>query len=250
MSQMWLLGTSDLRKTISLTRSLISAVILATLFTASGLEYSHADTLSGKQILDEVAPNQILLSNRTRGAFELKAGNLRSTTLAGGQDHSYVIRLSSGEFAILVVDPTDIELNVKVVGPAGNLIIDVPCPYGTAAAENIYVEGSITGLYRILIRPTRKFAKSGRYEIKFAVLRRTTLRDSMRAKAQRSLPVGYRVIDAQNDYRIPIRESLNALARLKESLRLSELSNDLHGQGGRGIELDGDYQQLFCDFLC
>ena len=165
-----------------------------------------------------------------RTDLDLEPERTRSAMLSGGQDHSYRIRLAASEFALVVVDPVDIELDVKVFGPAGDLITRVLCPYGMAAAQKVYIVASVAGSYRVLIRPTRKLAKPGSYEVKIAEKRRAKPEDRMRAKAQRIFPKGYRVLDDEG-YRNPTQKSLNALGRLKESLQLSERSNDLHGQG-------------------
>ena len=45
-------------------------------------------------------------------SFDLGIGALNSRDLAGGQRHSYRLKLNAKQFALLVVDPTDIELVV------------------------------------------------------------------------------------------------------------------------------------------
>jgi len=183
------------------------------------------------------APHQRLLTNIQNRAKEtgqdssdLELGKPNSRELAASQHDSYRLKLIAGQFALLTIDPTDIELVLTVIGPDGHQITRIACSYGTKAAESVYIVARDPGFFLVLVRASGEFAPPGHYDLRVVELRHATPKDRDRSEAQRTLVEGYKLLDSPGPYRIPVDRAENALAQFRKSLHFWKQSDDLRGE--------------------
>jgi CHAT domain-containing protein/tetratricopeptide (TPR) repeat protein len=106
--------------------------------------------------------------------------------LAGGEAHSYRLRLVAGQFCHLVVDQRGIDVVVGFYGPGGEKIVEVDSPNGANGPELVSLAAEASGDYRLEVRSPSKNAPAGRYELKVEELRAATPQDRTRVAAQKA----------------------------------------------------------------
>src|SRR2546423_3424264 len=90
-------------------------------------------------------------------------------SLAADETHSYVLILSSGQYAHVVVDQRGVDVVLTVFGPRGDKIVRVDGPNGNHGVEPIFLVADTAGAYRIEVHSTSNVP--GRYEMKLEELR-------------------------------------------------------------------------------
>lgn len=83
----------------------------------------------------------------------LVSGRPIESPLSGGERHTYVLTLQSGQFAHVTVEQYGIDVVITVIDPDGQTIKEVDSPTGTQGTEHVTLEARITGTYRLVIRP-------------------------------------------------------------------------------------------------
>ena len=104
--------------------------------------------------------------------------------IKGGETHSFRIALTSGQFLHVLVEQEDIDVITASFGPDGKQLTESNSPNDRWGTEPILVVASVTGEYRVEIRPSNNKAQAGRYRIKIVTLRDATPVDKGHATAQ------------------------------------------------------------------
>src|SRR5882672_5381779 len=106
----------------------------------------------------------------------LQPGITIQRNLAGGQSHSFTIKLEQDQFLQFVVDQHGIDVIVRVFSPESKSLGEFDSPNGTEGPENVSLVAVTAGVYRIEVAPLGQMENfaPGRYEIKIVELRRAT----------------------------------------------------------------------------
>jgi CHAT domain-containing protein len=172
------------------------------------------------QVVDESAKASDARQERADGrALELDKPIERD--MSGGESHFYQLAITSGHFALVVVEQKGIDVAVKLFAPDGKLFIEVDSPNGTQGPEPFSLIGGATGIYRLEVSSLEKNAKRGSYEAKLLELRPATQQDRDRFGARQSFDEGVR-LHTQNT-----RDSLlAAVKKYEEAVSLYRAAGD------------------------
>ncbi|MBO0720443.1 MAG: tetratricopeptide repeat protein [Blastocatellia bacterium] len=104
----------------------------------------------------------------------LEPGKPVKRELAGGQQHSYQIRLSADQFLKVIVEQQGIDVVVQVSGPDGKQILEFDSEILPEGQEEVSLVAEAAGEYRLAVSPKLKEAPAGGYEIRIEELRVST----------------------------------------------------------------------------
>jgi CHAT domain-containing protein/tetratricopeptide (TPR) repeat protein len=126
------------------------------------------------------------------GGDQLEPGKTVERDLAGGESHSYLIALSSGQFLQAVIAQGQTDLMATLFGPDGRQVDQFDGRwYGP---EPVCYVAEASGSYRLEIRPLNKTAARGTYQLKVEELRAPTPQDRTRVAALKASTEGKRLI--------------------------------------------------------
>jgi CHAT domain-containing protein len=151
--------------------------------------------------------------------------------LSGGQTHSYQIALNAGDYLRVVITSRGVVLKPELFAP------DSPTASGThiSTAElrsvSLIAEGA--GNHKLIIRPARNDAKSGRYELKIESLRPATEQDKLRIAAENAESDGIQKKTASPE------KWREIIANFEEALTLWRRLGDRQGELRTLIRLGG-----------
>jgi CHAT domain-containing protein/Tfp pilus assembly protein PilF len=114
----------------------------------------------------------------------LEAGQPIRRELAGGQQHSYQIRLSADQFLKVAVEQDGIDVSVQVLGPDGKQIMEFNSEIRTRGQESVSLVAEAAGDHLLTVRSRQKAAPPGGYDILIEELRAATEDDRALYKAQ------------------------------------------------------------------
>src|SRR5262249_22279225 len=122
----------------------------------------------------------------------LEPGKLIERDLAGGETHSYLIKLVSGQCSHAVIAQRQMDLTATLFGPDGQQVSQFDSRwYGP---EPVYFVAESSGGYRLEIRPLQQTAARGSYQLRVEELRAPTPQDQTRVAALRTSAEGKRLI--------------------------------------------------------
>jgi CHAT domain-containing protein len=107
--------------------------------------------------------------------------------LAGGQAHTYQIKLTTGQFMRVVIEQKGIDVAVALVASDGEQLSEVNLSSGAFGQESLSQEVALSGDYRIVIRTVTATAPKGAYGAKLEVKAAATAQDKQRIAAERLL---------------------------------------------------------------
>ncbi len=164
---------SEIRKRQAENRALsripISLLLSALLITPSTQSAPHVRMLQ--------TPKEARSSKTEMDFPSLKQGEPIKSELAGGQQHSYQIRLNGDQFLKVVVKQDGIDTVVKLIKPDGKQIIEFDGDRSTKGQENVSWAAEEPGIYRLEVAAKYKNAAVGQYEIQVVEQRLATEND-------------------------------------------------------------------------
>ncbi|MEW6736680.1 MAG: CHAT domain-containing tetratricopeptide repeat protein, partial [Acidobacteriota bacterium] len=104
----------------------------------------------------------------------LVLGKTIERELKGGETHSYIIALNTGEYLHTLVQQKGIDVVVLLFSPEGRQIIEVDSPNGTYGPEPIYFIAETAGLYRLDVHSLVREDYNGLYSVTVAELAEAT----------------------------------------------------------------------------
>ncbi len=107
----------------------------------------------------------------------IEAGKPARRELAGGQQHSYQIRLIADQFLKVAVEQYGIDVVVRVSGVDGKQIADLDSERRTSGKEIVSLVAKTAGEYRLDVRSRIKNVQAGSYELRVEELRDATEND-------------------------------------------------------------------------
>src|SRR5262249_54013476 len=95
----------------------------------------------------------------------LEPGKAIKRELAGGDTHTYQIRLNAGQFLKVIVKQQGIDVVAQLSGPGGEQIAEIDGEGRSHGQELASLVVEADGAYQMMVRPRRKQAPAGGYEI-------------------------------------------------------------------------------------
>jgi len=90
--------------------------------------------------------------------------------LSGGQSHAYQVQLPAGQYIRLVIEQRGIDLEAKLIGPDGKLIIKFDADFRSMGQETVSWVADEAGTYRLEVGAKYKNSAAGSYEIRMVEL--------------------------------------------------------------------------------
>jgi CHAT domain-containing protein/Tfp pilus assembly protein PilF len=225
------------------TSSLQSCGLYSIQWTPLMPDLLRAGALAATSLRPGAPPAQAPASERgaaqsSQESISLEPGKPVERELSGGQSHSYMITMISGQYLRIVVEQRGIDVAVALFKPDGKNISEADSEKATVGSETISAIAEAAGAYRIEVRSPEKTAKTGRYEIKVEELREATAEDKHRVAAE---SVFREAKQLQNG---TLEAKKKSIEKYHEALELYRSAGDRRGEAGalRGIGLV--YQSL------
>ncbi len=159
-------------------------------------------------------------------AYTLAVGQPVAREMRGGEQHTYQVTLSAGQYARMVVDQKGIDVVLALLGADGKPLLEVDNNLsGTRGMEVVSLVAEVSGAYLFNVRSLEKGASAGRYEVRIEDLRAATEADRTRVAAERSYFAG-----AQLQGERTAESRRKAIERYGEALRLMREAGDRRGE--------------------
>jgi CHAT domain-containing protein len=159
-------------------------------------------------------------------AYTLVVGQPVVRELKGGEQHTYQVSLSAGQYARIIVEQKGIDVVVALFGADGKSLLEVDNNLsGTRGMEVVSLVADVRGTYVFKVRSLQKDASTGRYEVRIEDQRTATDADRTRIAAERSYFAG-----AQLQGERTAESRRKAIERYGEALRLMRAAGDQRGE--------------------
>jgi CHAT domain-containing protein/Tfp pilus assembly protein PilF len=110
-------------------------------------------------------------------ALALEPGRVIKRDLAGGQRHSYRIKLTADQSIKLTVEKDGIDVVVQVREADGKGTLNFDSDLSKHGEESVSMVADLTGDYRFIVQPKEETAAPGHYQIRIEELRPATEND-------------------------------------------------------------------------
>ena len=161
-----------------------------------------------------------------RSAHSLAVEQPVAREMRGGEEHTYQVMLSAGQYARVVVEQKGIDVVLVLLGAEGKPVLEVDNNLsGTRGLELVSLMAEVSTTYHLNVRSLEKGASAGRYEIRIEDLRAATDTDRTREAAERSYFAG-----AQLQGERTAESRRQAIERYGEALRLMREAGDRRGE--------------------
>src|SRR5262245_14475437 len=107
----------------------------------------------------------------------LETGKPHKRRLAGGQQHTYRIRLAADQFLKAIIEQDGIDVAASLLGPDGKQIMGLDSESRLRGPETVEQVAEAEGDYLLVVQARRKEAPVGAYEIRIEELRAATEND-------------------------------------------------------------------------
>ena len=146
--------------------------------------------------------------------------------MRGGEQHTYQVMLSAGQYARIALEQKGIDVVLVLSGADGKPLLEVDNNLsGTRGLEVVSLVAEVSGAYLFNVRSLEKGAATGRYEVRIEDLRTATDADRTRVVAERSYFAG-----AQLQGERTAESRRKAIERYGEALRLMREAGDRRGE--------------------
>ncbi len=173
----------------------------------------------------------LLLSANTaesqpESAYPLTMGQPVAREMRGGEQHTYQLTLTAGQYARVALEQKGIDVVLALLAPDGTTLLEVDNNLsGTRGMEMVSLVADAGGTYVFNVRSLQKGASAGRYEVRIEDLRPATEADRKRVAAERSYFSG-----VQLESKRTAESRRKAIELYVEALRLMRESGDQRGE--------------------
>jgi CHAT domain-containing protein/Tfp pilus assembly protein PilF len=115
----------------------------------------------------------------------LELGKPIKRELAGGDSHTYRIRLAADQFLKVVIEQDGIDVVARLQGTDGKQIMEFDSERRLRGQETAPLVAEAEGDYRLVVQPGQKAAPTGAYEIRIEELRAATENDRALQEARK-----------------------------------------------------------------
>lgn len=159
-------------------------------------------------------------------AYTLTVGPPVVREMRGGDQHTYQVKLSAGQYARVVLEQKGIDVVLALLGADGKPLLEVDNNLsGTRGMEVVSLVAEVSSAYVFNVRSLEKGASAGRYELRIEELRTATDADRTRVAAERSYFAA-----AQLQAERTGESRRKAIERYGEALRLMREVGDRRGE--------------------
>jgi CHAT domain-containing protein/Tfp pilus assembly protein PilF len=167
-----------------------AAIFLPLLLLFSLPAIFSSDKVFGREVdLERQSAQQTHDANGATGDEKeisaLEPGRRIKRAMAGGQRHSYQVKLDAGQFLKVIVEQLGIDVVILVYGPDGELLSEMDSENRLPGQDGASLVAEVAGDYRVALRPRLEKAPAGDYEIRIEDLRAATGFDRDLYKARR-----------------------------------------------------------------
>lgn len=156
----------------------------------------------------------------------LVVGQPVAREMRGGEQHTYQVNLSAGQYARIVVEQKGIDIVLALSGADGRTLLEVDNNLsGTRGMEVVSLIAEVSGSQLFNVRSLAEGASAGRYEVRIEDLKTATETDRTRVAAERSYFAG-----AQLQRERTGESRRKAIERYGEALRLMREAGDRRGE--------------------
>jgi CHAT domain-containing protein/uncharacterized protein HemY len=162
--------------------------------------------------------------------------------LTAGETNTYSLTLNKGQYASVVIERRDLDVNLSLYDPAGGVLLQVECRQSSLTPVSLIAQRS--GVYRFEVRPLEKEQIRGHYELHVEEIRPARAEDGYRIAAQSAVAEGQQLLGEWNE-----ESSLSAISKFKDSLQLWRAAGDRRAESytlrriGDVYQPLGDYKQ-------
>lgn len=159
-------------------------------------------------------------------AYTLAVGQPVAREMRGGEQHTYQVSLSAGQYLRMVLEQKGIDVVLAVLGADGKPLREVDNNLsGTGGSEVISLVAEVSGVYLFNVRSLEKGASPGRYELRIEDLRTATEADRTRVTAERVYFIGAQLQSVRTG-----ESRRKAIESYGEALRLMREAGDRRGE--------------------
>jgi CHAT domain-containing protein/Tfp pilus assembly protein PilF len=159
-------------------------------------------------------------------AYNLVAGQPVAREMRGGEQHTFQVNLTAGQYTRLALEQKGIDVVLALLSADGKPLFEVDNNLsGTRGMEMVSLVAEVSGAYVFTVRSLEKGASAGRYELRIEDLRAGTELDHKRVAAERSYFAGSHL---QGERTAESRRK--AIERFGEALRLMREAGDRRGE--------------------
>lgn len=167
---------------------------------------------------------QVISPQGSAHAPALESGHPVERELAGGQTHSYQLKLAANQFLHLVVEPRGGDMEIALSDLVGKQLAKIGGAGQAQEPVALFWVAESGGVYGLEVRSLEK-ERVGHYKLTVAELRDATARDRSRVAAQQAFAEGIR-LQAQ-----PATDSRHkAIEKYQESVPLWHSAGDLQSE--------------------
>ena len=157
---------------------------------------------------------------------KLIVGQIAARELKGGEQHVYLVTLTAGQYARVVVEQKGIDVAFGLHDADRQTLFEVDNNLsGTRGPEIISLVVDVSRAYIFSVRSPSKDATAGRYELRIEVLRTATEADRTRVAAERAY-----LAAAKSQSEGTGESRLKAIEQYSEALRLMREAGDRRGE--------------------
>ena len=157
--------------------------------------------------------------------------------LTAGETNTYFIKLNKGQYASVVIERRDLDVNLVLYDPAGGVLVQVECGKSSLTPVSLIAQSS--GVYRLEVRSVAIEQIRGHYELHVEEIRPAIAEDSYRIAAQTAVAEGQQLLREWKE-----ESSLSAISRFKDSLQLWKAAGDRRGEANTLRRIGDVYQPL------
>jgi hypothetical protein len=146
---------------------------------------------------------------------KLESGKQIETNLAGGESHTYQLKLRAGQFLRVVVEQKGIDVALRLVGPDGRQLLESDLTDTLGAREPLSFEVKAAGDYRLIVRANGVAILSGAYQVLMDLKTAAGEQDRKRIAAEQLL-IEAVVMTRQMDFQPSIEKRQQSLMLWRE----------------------------------
>ncbi len=159
-------------------------------------------------------------------ADPIVVGQLVAREMRGGEQHTYQLKLSAGQYARIACEQKGIDVVLTLLGADGKSLLEVDNNLsGTRGMEVVSLVAEAAGDYVFNVRSLEKGASGGRYELRIEDLRTATEADRTRVAAERAYFAGAKLQSERTG-----ESRRKAIEQYGEALRLMREADDRRGE--------------------
>jgi CHAT domain-containing protein/Tfp pilus assembly protein PilF len=137
----------------------------------------------------------------------LEPGEPVKREMAGGQQHTYLVKLNADQFLKAIVEQDGIDIIVQVSGPDGKTVMEFDSESSLHGQEEVRLVAEKTGDYQLIVRPQLGRVSAASYQIRIVELRAAADSDRALQDAHKLYGESTKLLDAgKDDEALPLLE--------------------------------------------